>query len=505
MPYCRHQRSNRQKSKYLHGEDMDDTAKKCLRILELPDNASINEIEAAYQHLKNGVESGSVPWEKLKEIIWAHDYLVNSMNRSAGDGAPSEGGPKESSRTGTQGYREGVQGSSGGTRSGSRAAGGEPQQNKLKFRVFGAILIFLAAGSAVYFSGTLMKIMSSRQKELDTASIIKQIKPGIVTISIQDSTRGSGFVVSKDGYIVTNAHVMGEKEGTVVFADGSRTNVKLIMLDEERDFALLKATTARDYAFIKIGDSTRCSEGDAVIAAGSPLLLESSFTKGIVSSTGRSFPFLQASLIQTDAAINPGNSGGPLINHSGEVIGINSLKFSGGKIEGIGFAIAINDVKHHIAAKQPMTDDELTRALDRAEKKVQEVSRWRNEETMREEKTMKDKIIEDQWERERRRKELSDRVEEVRKDLQEKRETAEKRLQDEYEQQRRRLQENAELRRKALSECLQGATQNYQWAWNQECERHNKQQNCPLPYSAATILEQRLAQSRNECYRLYPQ
>ncbi|HBA55699.1 MAG TPA: hypothetical protein DCZ04_14930, partial [Syntrophorhabdus aromaticivorans] len=132
--------------------------------------------------------------------------------------------------------------------------------------------------------------------------MIKQIKPGIVTISIQDSTRGSGFVVSKDGYIVTNAHVMQEKAGTAVFADGSETDVKLAMLDEERDFALLKATTVKDYAFLKIGDSSKCSEGDAVIAAGSPLLLESSFTKGIVSSAKRSFPFLQAGLIQTDAA-----------------------------------------------------------------------------------------------------------------------------------------------------------------------------------------------------------
>jgi len=124
---------------------------------------------------------------------------------------------------------------------------------------------------------------------------------------------------------------------------------------------------------------------------------------------------------------------------------------------------------------------------------------------MREEKTIKDKLIEEQWERERRRKELSDRVEEANKDLQEKRENAQKRLQDEYEQQRRHLQENAEMRRKALSECLQSANQNYQWTWNQECERQNKQQNCPLSYNAATILEQRLAQSRNECYRLYPQ
>lgn len=484
---------------------MDDTVVKCLRILELPDNASIDQIEAAYEHLKDGMESGSVPWERLKEIIWAHDYLMNHMKQPAGTEPLIQSEPKGPVRTRTEGHKKDLTAGLRGTRPGNYVMGGEPRKNTLKPWVFGAILVFFLAGFVAYFSGTLMKMMSFRQKEVDTASIIKQIKPGIVTISIQDSTRGSGFVVSKDGYIVTNAHVMQEKAGTAVFADGFRTDVKLIMLDEERDFALLKATTAKDYVFLKIGDSSKCSEGDAVIAAGSPLLLESSFTKGIVSSAKRSFPFLQASLIQTDAAINPGNSGGPLIGHSGEVIGINSLKFSGGKIEGIGFAIAINDVKHHIAAKQAMTDSELTQALDRAEKKGQEVSRWRSEEAMREEKTIKDKLIEEQWERERRRKELLDRVEEANKDLQEKRETAQKRLQDEYDQQRRRLQENAEMRRKALSECLQSANQNYQWTWNQECERQNKQQNCPLSYNAATILEQRLAQSRNECYRLYPQ
>jgi S1-C subfamily serine protease len=487
---------------------MDDTIAKCLRILGFSDNASIDEIETAYEHLKDGMETGSVPWEKLKEIMWAHDYLVNHMKQPAGRESSSQDGPKGLTPSRVEKHKEGLAASPRGAPPGYYATDQKPRKNKLRLWVFGTLLFFLLAGSVSYFSGTLMKMMSSRQKEVDTASIIKQIKPGIVTISIGDSTKGSGFVVSKDGYIVTNAHVMQEKTGTAVFADSFRTDVKLVMLDEERDFALLKTTAAKDYAFLRIGDSSKCAEGDAVIAAGSPLLFESSFTKGIISSTRRSFPFLQANLIQTDAAINPGNSGGPLISHSGEVIGINSLKYFGGNIggaEGIGFAIAINDVKHHIAAKQAMTDSELAQALDRAEKKGQEVSRWRSEEAMREEKTIKDKIIEEQWERERRRKELSDRVEEANKDLQEKRENAQKRLQDEYEQQRRRLQENAELRRKALSECLQGATQNYQWTWNQECERQDKQQNCPLPYSAATILEQRLAQSRNECYRLYPQ
>ena len=130
-------------------------------------------------------------------------------------------------------------------------------------------------------------------------------------------------MVSKDGYIVTNGHVMKDKNAMAIFSDGFKTEVDLVILDEERDFALVKATAKREYQFLILGDSNRCSEGDAVVAAGAPLSLEFSFTKGIISSTNRSLPFLSARLIQTDAAINPGNSGGPLINGSGEVIGIN--------------------------------------------------------------------------------------------------------------------------------------------------------------------------------------
>ena len=479
---------------------MDDTVAKCLQILGLPDNASIDEVEEAYKRLKRDMEEGSVPWDRLKEAMWAHDYLVNRMQQTTGQEDSNQGRSASPSRTRTEGTAVGPKARTRDIApSANYGKSEEPRKNRTKIWVFASIMVLLLAGSAIYFA----RSSALNNKGTDTASIIKQIKAGIVTISIHNNARGSGFVVSKDGYIVTNAHVMQEKEGIATFSDSSKSEVRLVMLDEERDFALLKATTTKDYAFVKIGDSNKCSEGDAVIAAGSPLIFESSFTKGIISSTKRSFPFLQARLIQTDAAINPGNSGGPLINHSGEVIGINSLKLSGGKVEGIGFAVAINDVKHHIAAKQAMNDGELTLALNRAEKKIQEVSRWRSEEVTKEEKKAMDRIIEEQWERERRRRELSDKIEEAKKDLQEKKETAEKRLQEEYEKQKRRAQENAEMRRKALTECLQNANQNYRSTWDQECEKQNKQQNCPLPYNFANIFEQRLGQARNECYRVY--
>ena len=94
------------------------------------------------------------------------------------------------------------------------------------------------------------------------------IKPSIVTIKIGESGTGSGFVVTNDGYIVTNAHVMKEKSAIAIFSDGSRTDVNLVMLDENKDFALVKAVENKDYLFLTLGDSNKCSEGDTVIAAG---------------------------------------------------------------------------------------------------------------------------------------------------------------------------------------------------------------------------------------------
>jgi hypothetical protein len=277
------------------------------------------------------------------------------------------------------------------------------------------------------------------------------------------------------------------------------------MLDEERDFALVKAATNREYAFLTLGDSTKCSEGDTVIAAGAPLSLEFSFTKGIISSTKRSLPFLQAHLIQTDAAINPGNSGGPLVNTQGEVVGVNFfkvLKFEKLAVEGIGFAIAINDVKAHIEKKQQMSDVELTQAMAREMKIIEEVSQAPLTEEI---KKMKEQAIEEQWERERRRRELNEKVEVVNKDLQEQKQRIEKRLQEEADQHRRRSQETAEARNKALNECLQRATNQYQGSWNEYCKKYNQQDNCSLPYNAASLLQQRLGQWRDECIRLYPQ
>jgi serine protease Do len=154
---------------------------------------------------------------------------------------------------------------------------------------------------------------------------------------------GSGFVISSDGYIMTNHHVVdGSEQITVTLADKREFSAKLIGSDQRTDVAVLKIE-ASGLPSVKIGDPNRLRVGEWVIAIGSPFGLESTVTAGIVSAkareTGEYLPF-----IQTDVAVNPGNSGGPLINLRGEVVGINSQIFTtSGAFAGISFAIPIDE------------------------------------------------------------------------------------------------------------------------------------------------------------------
>ena len=152
---------------------------------------------------------------------------------------------------------------------------------------------------------------------------------------------GSGFILSADGYIVTNNHVVEDATGIQVkLADGRELAAKVVGRDPKTDLALLKVE-ATGLPVVPVGDSNALQVGEPVMAIGNPFGLEQTVTTGIVSATGRvigSGPY--DNFIQTDASINPGNSGGPLINARGEVIGINTAIFSqrGGSV-GIGFAV----------------------------------------------------------------------------------------------------------------------------------------------------------------------
>jgi serine protease Do len=157
---------------------------------------------------------------------------------------------------------------------------------------------------------------------------------------------GSGFILSSDGYVMTNAHVVrGADDITVTTSDRREFKAKLIGADIRTDVALIKVDTTGLPA-VKIGDPNKVRVGEWVVAIGSPFGLENTVTAGIVSAksrdTGDFLPF-----IQTDVAVNPGNSGGPLINMRGEVIGINSQIFTtSGGYNGISFAIPIDEAIH---------------------------------------------------------------------------------------------------------------------------------------------------------------
>jgi serine protease Do len=163
---------------------------------------------------------------------------------------------------------------------------------------------------------------------------------------------GSGVVISSDGYIVTNNHVVGEnmREITVALADKREVRGRLIGTDPATDIALLKLNVA-GLPVVPWGDSSKLQIGEWVLAIGSPFQLSATVTAGIVSATGRTnvgFADYE-DFIQTDAAINPGNSGGALINSRGELVGINTGIFSqSGGYQGIGFAVPSNLTRHVI-------------------------------------------------------------------------------------------------------------------------------------------------------------
>ena len=167
------------------------------------------------------------------------------------------------------------------------------------------------------------------------------------------TSTGSGFVITEDGYVVTNHHVVeGATAVTVTLHDGTEYQAKLVGSDSTNDVAVLKITETVQLKAVAIGSSEALNVGDQVVAIGNPLgELTSTLTVGYVSAKGRDVTTdgKTINMIQTDAAINSGNSGGPLFNSLGEVVGITTAKYSGSSasgatIEGIGFAIPIDDV-----------------------------------------------------------------------------------------------------------------------------------------------------------------
>lgn len=210
-------------------------------------------------------------------------------------------------------------------------------------------------GNSLNFTeGSIASVANSVSKSV--VSIITSTTQKSLTSSESSATAaGTGFILSSDGYIATNKHVVsGANKIGVLLDDGTAfEDVELIGTDPLNDFAIIKIKDAKDLTPIKLGDSKTISAGQQVIAIGNALgAYQNSVTSGIISGKGRSLTATDSSrtqietlsdMIQTDAAINGGNSGGPLLNAAGEVIGINTAYASQGN--NVGFAIPISSVK----------------------------------------------------------------------------------------------------------------------------------------------------------------
>lgn len=223
--------------------------------------------------------------------------------------------------------------------------------SELNSRIYGPS----SNGNSLNFTeGSIASVANSVSKSV--VSIVTSTTQKSLTSSESSATAaGTGFILSKDGYIATNKHVVsGANKIGVLLDDGTAfEDVELIGTDPLNDFAIIKIKDAKDLTPIKLGDSKTTTAGQQVIAIGNALgAYQNSVTSGIISGKGRSLTATDSSrtqyetlsdMIQTDAAINGGNSGGPLLNAAGEVIGINTAYASQGN--NVGFAIPISSVK----------------------------------------------------------------------------------------------------------------------------------------------------------------
>src|SRR5882757_8962542 len=183
--------------------------------------------------------------------------------------------------------------------------------------------------------------------------VTERVGPAVVRVETGPKVRnarergglGSGIVISPDGFVLTNSHVVGSsKEIRLRDTEGFDTDAHVLGVDPDTDLALLRADGARDLPYASLGNSKTLRRGQLVVAIGNPLGFESTVTAGVVSALGRSIRSVSGrtieDVIQTDAALNPGNSGGPLVSSSSEVIGINTAVIAGA--QGICFAVASN-------------------------------------------------------------------------------------------------------------------------------------------------------------------
>lgn len=262
---------------------------------------------------------------------------------------------------------------------------GRPPKRRRGLATFGILLLALAAGATgglvaeaidddASGGGDTVTVIGADPAGLverppeSIAGVAASVLPSVVSVSVADAG-GSGFIISEDGYVITNNHVIasaGDDGIELAFVDGRRLPAELVGSSPSYDIAVLRVD-ADDLQPVVFGDSGSVAVGDPVVAIGSPLGLDATVTSGIVSALERPVTaggeddqsYINA--LQTDAAINPGNSGGPLVDSAGRVIGVNSAIASLGLGEqvgsiGLGFAIPIEQVQR--TAQQLIADGE---------------------------------------------------------------------------------------------------------------------------------------------------
>lgn len=200
-------------------------------------------------------------------------------------------------------------------------------------------------------TGSVLTVPEIYEKSaLAVVSIVCQSETNAYVSGSATMSSGSGIVITDDGYIATNNHVIeGASKITVTTLAGQAFEAKVIGGDSRTDLAVLKVETEDKLVFAELGDSSELKVGELAVAIGNPLReeLAGTLTVGVISAINRTMVIdgKQMTMLQTDAAINPGNSGGALLNSKGQVIGINTAKSYGEEIEGLGFAIPINEAK----------------------------------------------------------------------------------------------------------------------------------------------------------------
>jgi putative serine protease PepD len=191
----------------------------------------------------------------------------------------------------------------------------------------------------------------------DVSALYERVSPGVVSVEAQTGATGatgSGFVLDRDGYILTNEHVVDNADSVRVrFEEGGAISARVVGADASTDLALLKidpGSAGHKLTPLALGSSSALKVGQPAIAIGSPYRLQGTLTTGVISALGRSITapngFQIDNAVQTDAAINPGNSGGPLLDGGGRVVGVNAqIATSTGANDGVGFAIPIDTAK----------------------------------------------------------------------------------------------------------------------------------------------------------------